>query len=51
MNRLTGSQAAHLEEHLLLCDSCCTALTAIDKEIKIIRLVLGGSEPMEKSAA
>jgi hypothetical protein len=44
MNRLTESRTAHVEEHLLLCRSCCTTLTAIDEEIKMIQLVLGGSE-------
>jgi hypothetical protein len=38
MNHLTESEAAPLEEHLLLCHTCCAALTAIDEEIDMIRL-------------
>ncbi len=45
MNRLPERQTAYVEEHMLLCSHCCDALTALEQEISLMRLVLAVSEP------
>lgn len=44
MNRLSNGTLGYVEEHLLLCPSCCKALSLLDRDIRLMRAVLG---PME----
>lgn len=44
MNRLSDSTLAYVEEHLLLCQSCCKALTVLERDIDLMRAVLGSQE-------
>lgn len=41
MNRLSEDQTCYVEEHLLLCASCCNALSVLDRDIKLMRTILG----------
>jgi hypothetical protein len=41
MNRLPECQIASLEEHLLLCQPCCEALTAVEQDIMLMHLIAG----------
>ncbi|MDQ2774376.1 MAG: hypothetical protein M3Y57_05540 [Acidobacteriota bacterium] len=40
LNRAGVLQTEHVEEHLLICERCCIALTALDEEIQVMRLAL-----------
>ncbi len=40
LNRAGALQTERLEEHLLICEHCCVALTAVDQEIQVMRLAL-----------
>ncbi len=42
MNQLSPSQTGYMEEHMLLCHSCCDALSALEREIKMMRVLLAG---------
>jgi hypothetical protein len=44
MDQLPNCQTAYVEEHMLLCPSCCDDLTAVEADIKMMRVVLGGLE-------
>jgi hypothetical protein len=44
MDRLPESTLAYVEEHLLLCPSCCKALTLLERDINLMRAVLGPQE-------
>jgi hypothetical protein len=40
LNRAAVLQTERVEEHLLLCERCCIALTGLDEEIQVMRLAL-----------
>lgn len=44
LNRLPERELAYVEEHLFLCASCRKALTALERDIHIMRTVLGPQE-------
>lgn len=44
MNRLSDGTLDYVEEHLLLCPSCSKALNVLDRDIKLMRAVLGPQE-------
>lgn len=44
MNQLTDYQTSYVEEHMLLCRSCCDDLATVEAEIKMLRVVLSGLE-------
>jgi hypothetical protein len=52
-NRLTEPEAAQLEEHLLICGSCQTRLTAVDNYIEVMKAaaVLPNKKPPERARA
>jgi hypothetical protein len=52
-NRLSEPEAAHLEEHLLICGACQMQLTAIDNYIEVMKaaVVLPAKKPPERARA
>jgi hypothetical protein len=44
MDRLSEGHTAYVEEHLLICPSCCKALTLLDRDIRLMRAILGPQE-------
>ncbi len=52
-NRLTEPEEAQLEEHLLICDSCQTRLTAISNYIDVMKAaaVMPSKKPPERARA
>jgi predicted anti-sigma-YlaC factor YlaD len=43
MRRASDEQEQEIEEHLLVCETCRSALDAVEEEIRLLRVALGAA--------